>query len=126
LKPYLDPENQGANYNGLDPQHFDGIMKVFFTVEQETSTIILYSKYLEYESITLRDGESAIDMNWEKDEDKEMLEITLLQPIMPNKTFTIEARDHKYIVKIAFFYLYRVTFGFKTFLIKKHDSDLCL
>ena len=61
LKVYLDPENQGEHYVGVDPQHFDGVSAVTFTVLEETSQLILNAKYLENLSLNLLSVEGQVE-----------------------------------------------------------------
>jgi len=49
LKPYLDPADQGESYTGADPQHFDGTSTVHFTTSNETTLLVMHTKYIDYQ-----------------------------------------------------------------------------
>ena len=75
LKVYLDPENQGENYDGSDPQHFDGISSVDFEVSEDTKKVVLHAKYLEISSLTLFESDKQAEMkiSWELSDKYEYL-----------------------------------------------------
>ena len=75
MKVYLDPKNQGENYDGSDPQHFDGISSVNFEVSEDTKRVVLHAKYLEISSLTLIESEkqTEIKMSWKLSDKYEYL-----------------------------------------------------
>lgn len=104
LKPYLDPEDQGEEYNGPDPQHFDGISTAYFTASEETSLLVINSKYLDYKTLVVSEASnvgSEIPVEdyvlHDVDDTYEYLLITLGQPLKPNVEYKLETTYTGYL-----------------------------
>lgn len=103
LKPYLDPEDQGESYTGTEIQHFDGISTVYFTALEETSLLVLNSKYIDYKTlivtnISKKDQNIPIVSYYTNDtHPNEYIYITLSQNLQIDNEYKLETTYTGYL-----------------------------
>ena len=107
LKAFLDPSDQWeksdfgvdgqppawCNECKLHNQHFDGESKMNFSLKQAADFLVVHSRYLVYEDLVLKKGETgnAIKYNLREDKDQEYIVLSFDGELQPGD-YTLESK----------------------------------
>lgn len=80
-------------------QHFfKGIVKIYFTIEIPTDTIILHSSHLEVQNVQFKKENETVLSTWNHDRRTQFLKITSqYEELSPNHSYSIEIKFKGYL-----------------------------